>query len=197
MTLDRIVSLQDYEDFARAFAGIAKATATVLWSGERRVVHVTVAGADGDAVDPSSDVYRNLVRSLSTSGDPAQQVIVTSYQPLFFVVSAQVLVDPRFVPEDVLAEVQRAVQEAFSFDRRSFAQPVTAAEVVTVIQGVDGVTATTLFQLYLITDPSGPAQASPASVLSASTARSEGGEVRPAQLLQIAPAGVHFSEMTA
>ena len=44
LTLDRVVSLRDYEDFARAFAGIAKALATWSWDGERRGVFVTVAG---------------------------------------------------------------------------------------------------------------------------------------------------------
>ena len=47
LTLGRIVSLEDYEDFARAFAGIEKALATWMWSGEKRGVFVTVAGAKG------------------------------------------------------------------------------------------------------------------------------------------------------
>ena len=44
LALDRIVSLQDYEDFAGAFSGIGKALATWTWDGERRAVFVTVAG---------------------------------------------------------------------------------------------------------------------------------------------------------
>ena len=34
-TLERVVSLQDYEDFARAFAGVARALATWTWSAAR------------------------------------------------------------------------------------------------------------------------------------------------------------------
>ena len=34
LTLDRAVSLKDYEDFARAFSGIAKALATWTWDGD-------------------------------------------------------------------------------------------------------------------------------------------------------------------
>ncbi len=52
LTLDRIVSLRDFEDFARAFAGIGKAQATWLWDGERRLVHLTVAASNGGAVRP-------------------------------------------------------------------------------------------------------------------------------------------------
>ena len=44
LTLGRIVSLRDYEDFARAFAGVAKALATWTWDGERQGVFVTDRG---------------------------------------------------------------------------------------------------------------------------------------------------------
>ena len=54
LTLDRIVSLQDYEDFARAFAGVAKALATWSWIGSTRGVFVTVGGVDGAALPPES-----------------------------------------------------------------------------------------------------------------------------------------------
>src|SRR5439155_978680 len=45
-TLGRVVSLRDYEDFARAFAGVAKAQATWTWDGNRRGILITVAGPD-------------------------------------------------------------------------------------------------------------------------------------------------------
>src|SRR5262249_54795912 len=38
LTLERAVSLQDYEDFARTFAGIAKAQAVFVWDGRTRRV---------------------------------------------------------------------------------------------------------------------------------------------------------------
>ena len=44
MTLDRVVSLADYQNYALAFAGIAKATATWSWFNQTRGVAVTVAG---------------------------------------------------------------------------------------------------------------------------------------------------------
>ena len=39
MALDRLVSVQDYEDFVRVFAGIGKARATELSDGRRQIVH--------------------------------------------------------------------------------------------------------------------------------------------------------------
>ncbi len=49
-TLDRVVSLQDYEDFARAYSGIAKARATWTRAGQAHGIFLTVAGPDGAAV---------------------------------------------------------------------------------------------------------------------------------------------------
>lgn len=56
LTFDRIVSLKDYEDFARSFAGIGKAKATWIWDGDKRVVQIIVASADGDKIGSSSDL---------------------------------------------------------------------------------------------------------------------------------------------
>jgi len=196
LTLDRVVSLQDAEDFTRAFAGIGKAQAVPLWLGDRRLVHITVAATKGAAIDPTSALYANLVTAIARSADPVQPYQVDSYQPLFFNLNAQVLVDTQhYESAGVLAAVQAALLAAFSFDQRSFAQPVTAAEIVTVVQGLSGVTATDLQQLYLVTDPVGPRQTTPEPVLQALPARLENGKVLPGQLLLINPAGVSLTEM--
>ena len=44
MTLIGVVSLEDYENFSRAYGGIAKALATWTWDGRTRGVFITVAG---------------------------------------------------------------------------------------------------------------------------------------------------------
>ena len=63
MSLDRLVSVQDYADFSRTFAGIGKA-ALALSDGHRQLVYVTIAGADDIPIDPTSDLYQNLVEAL-------------------------------------------------------------------------------------------------------------------------------------
>ena len=45
--LDRLVSVQDYADFARTYAGIAKASAVRLSDGRAELVHLTIAGGTG------------------------------------------------------------------------------------------------------------------------------------------------------
>ncbi|MGH7225915.1 MAG: hypothetical protein ACRELF_22070, partial [Gemmataceae bacterium] len=47
LTLSRIVSLEDYQNFSLAFPGIAKALATWTWFGSTRGIFLTVAGDDG------------------------------------------------------------------------------------------------------------------------------------------------------
>lgn len=194
-TLDRIVSLQDYEDFARAFAGIGKAQAIPLWSGESRLVHLTVAAAIGGAVDPNSSLYRSLVQAIDSVRDPVQQVRVASYQPLLFNLTASVLINSRYAAGDVLAAVEATLKAAFSFGNRAFAQAATAAEAVTVIQAVLGVIASDLTQLYFVTDASGPQQKEPLAFLPAAAARWQNGDIQAAQLLLLNPAGITLTEM--
>jgi predicted phage baseplate assembly protein len=147
LTLDRIVSLADFEDFARAFAGIGKAQATWLWAGRQRLVHLTVAGAGGGAVPVNSDLFRNLQAGMNAARHPQQPVEVDSYQPRRFRVVARVLVDRQFIAADVLLAVEQAVADAFSFERRFLGQAVTASELVAVMQGVPGVVAVDLDKL--------------------------------------------------
>jgi hypothetical protein len=85
----RVVSLRDYEDFARAFSGIGKALATSTWFGETRGVFVTVAGANGADVQDPGVLHTNLVNAIQSSGDSLTPVLVKSFSPRFFRVTAQ------------------------------------------------------------------------------------------------------------
>ncbi|MEI2579933.1 putative baseplate assembly protein [Scytonema sp. PRP1] len=148
LTLDRLVSLQDYEDFARAFAGIAKALATWTWNGQVRGVFVTIAGANGAQVKPDSQVYKNLVAAMHSYGDPYVPLQVQSYRPAFFRITAKVKVDPDYQEERVVAEVKQVLYSRFSFDTRAFGQPVALSEIMAIIQPVPGVLAVDVDYLY-------------------------------------------------
>ena len=80
LTLDRAVSIRDYEDFARAFAGIAKAHALWIPSGPARGVFLTVAGELGAAVPETSDTFANLQEALRLYGDPLMPLVLKSYR---------------------------------------------------------------------------------------------------------------------
>jgi len=150
LTLDRVVSLRDYEDFARAFGAIAKARAADLWRGERRLVHLTVAGDRGETVDAAG--RKRLLDALDGVRDPGREVRIGPYQPLPFVVVGDVLVDERREAPAVAAAVVAALEAAFSFDAREFAAPVTLSEVLTVMMGVTGVLDATVSALHLVTE---------------------------------------------
>lgn len=139
MALDRLVSVQDYADFARTYAGIAKASAVRLTDGRRDLVHVTVAGLDDIPIAADSDLLRNLAESLRRLGDPYLTVKVAARERMRVLLSAKVRVAKDHAFDVVAPAVRRALAEALGFDARDLGQPVLLSEVVAVIQGVRGV----------------------------------------------------------
>ena len=139
LSLDRLVSLQDYADFTRTFAGISKASAITLSDGAREIVYVTIAGADDIPIDRNPDLYQNLLRALRSLGDPHLPVQVELREMLSLVMSANVRVLPDYAWEFVEPKIRAALLDAFSFEQRELARDVTKSEVISVMQGVDGV----------------------------------------------------------
>lgn len=149
LTLDRIVSLRDYEDFVRAFAGVGKALATWTWNGERRGIFVTIAGPAGAAIEKTSDLYKKLLAAVLASGDPTVPLHIEPYTPRLFRIKAKVKVQqPDYLPEKVLPVVEAKLREQFSFDARAFGQVVALSEVLEVMQNVEGVVAVDVDKLY-------------------------------------------------
>ncbi len=139
LTLDRIVSLQDYEDFARNFAGVEKALATWVWFGETRGVFLTVAGPKGAEISETSVTHENLVAAITKYGDPNVPFVVSSYQPRFFRIQGSVRLESDYLVEVVAPLIEEALRERFSFEERGFGQAVALSEIVAVIHGVEGV----------------------------------------------------------
>src|SRR6185437_8670070 len=113
-TLDRIVSLSDYEDFARGFAGIGKARGAAVWDGDGRLVHVTIAAVDGNTVPDTSALYENLVSAIHALGDGIERFAVDSFVPRHFALEAQILAAPDRTAADVLAAATAAVTAAYA-----------------------------------------------------------------------------------
>jgi len=141
LTMDRTVSLQDYEDYAGAFAGIAKALATWTWGHDERGVFLTVAGQDGTSIDPAGKTYKNLLTALKNAGDPQVPLHLAPFRPAYFRLTAMLKIDRDHQTDVVSAAVVQALKDAFSFDARAFGQPVMLSEVIAVMQAVDGVIA--------------------------------------------------------
>jgi hypothetical protein len=148
MTLGRVVSLRDYEDFSRAFAGVRKALAVEVWDGERRGVSITVAGPGGAAIPPRSTVHDSLTAALRRFGDPDVPLTVGSYRGALFRLDATLTHDPAHLPSTVRSEVDARLRQAFGFEARALGQPVALSELIGVVQDVDGVLGVDVNELY-------------------------------------------------
>jgi predicted phage baseplate assembly protein len=205
LTLDRVVALQDYEDFARTFAGIGKAKATAVWSGEAQVVHLTIADASGNEVDPASALYTNLKAAIEAARDPLAPVEVDSFEKRLFNLTARVEIDPAYTWDVVKADLESRLQEAFAFTERAFGQAVTAAEILRLLHEAAGIVFIDLDELYQLDDngqavapvhTSNPAKPLLASVLPVPLARYDAAldDILPAELLLVNPAGIVLTE---
>ncbi|MDR0781046.1 MAG: putative baseplate assembly protein, partial [Pseudomonadales bacterium] len=139
MPLDRLVSVQDYEDFARRFAGIAKALARRDTDGNRSVVYLTIAGVDDVPIDVTSDLYRNLLEAFTALGDPDLPLRVDLRERKALVLSANIKILPDHRWEIVVSAVRTALLDAFGFDKRKLGQKALLSDVISVMQRVRGV----------------------------------------------------------
>lgn len=139
MAFDRVVSVQDYEDFARSFAGIGKARAELLRHGRQQFIHLTIAGIEDGPIDQDSDLYNHLIEALRKHGDPRHQFAIASRELLVLVLSAKVAVHPDYQWITVEQQVRTTLLEQFSFPKRALGQDAFLSEVISTIQNVGGV----------------------------------------------------------
>ncbi len=191
--LNRLVSVRDFEDFSRGFAGVTKASA-LLMSSRRPLVHLTIAGADGTPITPTSDLYLNLTGALRNLGDPNFPVIVASCELLLVVLSANVAILPEYLWETVQPVIRAALLDLLSFGNRDLAQDVLASEVIARIQAVEGVdyvdlqTLSALSSTFTAADLKALSGTAPQDRIVSNTARyADDKSILPAQLAFLSP----------
>ena len=187
-TLGRAVSVLDYEDFARAFAGIAKAQASVLKLPAGPTVCVTVAGADNTVLTPSNPVWQNLLAALQAGGDPHVPLRLLAHQPSTFRIGLKVRCDAAYDNAAVLAAVEAALRARYAFGLRALGEPVQQSDVVACAHSVAGVVAVDLDLLYGGSRPVAQTLPSRQLRLLASRMRVVGGVPHAAELLTLNPA---------
>ena len=148
LTLERAVSIDDYANYARAFAGIDKAHALWVPAGPARGVFLTIAGVDGANVPESSDTFSNLADSLVTYGDPLVPLRMVNFRDARFRCRLSIKVLAAFETDAVLAAIDTALRDHFSFAQRAFGQTVSVDEVAAVAQAVRGVEAVHVTRLH-------------------------------------------------
>jgi hypothetical protein len=136
------------------------------------------------------------VAAIDSYREGSERVVVASYTPRTFTLDAGVIVDPAYVAADVLAAAEAALRDAFAFAARDFAQPVTGAEVISVIQATPGIVAVDLDKLQLVGGPAGGGLPA-ARVLPSALTRFSGTTILPAELLLLDDDGVTLREVPA
>jgi predicted phage baseplate assembly protein len=135
LTLDRLVSVPDYADFALTIGGVGKASAARLG----HTVLLTIAGADDAPIDASSDLYRNLRDALLRYGDPSLALQLMVRELLALTLSARVGLAPDYAWESVEPALRAALLDRFGLERRALAQNAYLSEIVSCMQTVAGV----------------------------------------------------------
>jgi predicted phage baseplate assembly protein len=137
--LDRLVSVKDYEDFARSRAGIGRAVAREVFDGRRQVLHVTVAGVDDIPVAGDSDVLRALRSSLARYGDGRLPVRVDVRDLVLLLLAAKVKVAPDHTWSIVEPRLRQALLRTFGPEGRELGRPARLSEVMATAHRVPGV----------------------------------------------------------
>lgn len=153
--LDRLISAADVEDFARAFAGIAKArvAADDLETVPKAYV-LTVAGVDDAPLPAVSAPRRNLAEALvrfgnldydpeasvlTTRGTPTVTIEIRSRRALLLGIRATVQLRPDHLWEDVMPRIRAALLREFGFAARELGQPLHPDKALAVMESVRGV----------------------------------------------------------
>jgi hypothetical protein len=160
LTIGRVVSLEDYQNFAIAFAGIAKAIATWTCFSGTRGVFLTVAGENGATLSANDPILSKLSLSLKSLGNPYIPLQIVAFQPIWFQIAALIKVDQTdYDAGQVIGQVWQNLEAAFAFEERALGQNVVQSEIVATIQNTPGVLALQLQGLFLSGSPSttGPA----------------------------------------
>jgi hypothetical protein len=180
LTLERVVSLRDVEDFARSVPGIGKALAVRVWDGRAGVVHLTVTGPLGDAVDEPA--LAELEAAVRAAGAPRLPLAVQAAELVPVRVTAAVVVDPAYDPGEVLPAAAAALTEVASAGGRHLGEAFRLGDLVVATHGVPGVLAVRVSQ--------------PERDVRALAARHEAGGLAPAQLVSLGPDGLELTAVT-
>ena len=137
--LSRLVSVSDYEYFARRFAGIGDARAQKMADGGYECVHVTLAGVDDIPLKVDDDLVTSLRSAYDDFGDPSFPVVLGIRELVALFLQVKVALRPSADEDIVVPEIRRRLLDQFSFAKRRLAQCAYLSELVEVIQSVRGV----------------------------------------------------------
>lgn len=133
--LDRLVSVADYADFARSYAGIGKATSERV----NGTVYVTIAAPEPAPFSDDNPVKRNLEQAMRRFGDPDQQFELVDYERIELKISANVRIAPARQWEQVEPVIRHTLLTVFGYDQAELGKSVRYSDVIVTIQSCEGV----------------------------------------------------------
>lgn len=187
-TLDRVVSLADFEAFARTFRGVGKALATELHIGMRSVVCLTIATTT--LAVPGADLVEALTTELAKVSVPGRTVRIVGFVELTAQVAVALAINTARRRTDVEAAARTALGLRFGRAARRFGEALHRSVVLAALHDVPGVIAARLTTFALA---GGPAEQDGRLLCPGPTVVN--GQISPAGLLSIDAQAVQFSEM--
>lgn len=141
-TFGRAIALDDFAWLAAASGEVARTSASWVWRGCEKAIHLTVAAQQGAPL--SAAALATLYTGLTAERDPNHVLLLGNVCRVPIVVRAMLTVADGFVRDDVRAAARQAVLDRFAFDRIPFARAVHRSDVYAALQAVRGVMAVDL-----------------------------------------------------
>jgi len=149
-TLNRAVSLMDYESLALTQSGIAKANAI---ASSFASVSLFLAGSSGASV--SAAQCASIKTYLSSKIPPGTTLTVSSFTQAYPYVTLTVNVDPQYNAAAIQAQVTDALKKLFDYSTTSFGQVIPEGTIFSTCLSIYGVNSVTISDMEKL--PASPA----------------------------------------
>ncbi len=138
LTLERAVSIADYEHLAATHAAVWRARAFALPSALRRTrVEVVVVPAGGATLGATRTAIENF---LATHTQPGVQVLVSEFAPVRLYLEIRIrIVSAEVDAETVKAQATARIKAAFALEQRAIGAPFYLSDVYAVVEPIPGV----------------------------------------------------------
>jgi hypothetical protein len=167
----RALAAGDYALWAARVDGVARAAATMRWTGSAFAAQVAVQPVGGGAAEPSllKRVHRRLGELRRVGHD--LWIVGPVYRPA--IVTLRIDLAPNAVRADLRPELLALLSaghradgsEALFHPRRlGFGEPLVTSKVIAAVQGTDGVESVVAIRAGFLDDPAGPRPTPPASL---------------------------------
>ncbi len=139
-TLDRVVSVADFEDFARGYTGVGQACADLVWDGRAETVVLSVMDAAGRP--GSATLLEGLRGALDGACEFRAPHVVLAGEAVDAMARLSLSVDPHYQPGTVVGEVEAGLLQRFGMLEPGI--PMISSSLLVVAAETPGVISATM-----------------------------------------------------